>query len=67
MASKVGCNSEAHVAVRVADCKEVQRVQGPSTKACRASRAAMRHCTSVSISPSAAACKVMTAKSGSER
>ncbi len=56
-ASKVGCKSEAHVAVRVAACMGAHLVQGPSTKACRASSAATRHCTSVNISLSAAACK----------
>ena len=60
MASNVGCNSEAHVAVRVAACRGLHWVQGSSTKACRASSAPTRHCTSVNISPSAAACRVMT-------
>ncbi len=56
-ASNVGCSSDAHVAVRVAACMGEHLVHGPKMKACKASRAATRHCNSVSISFSAAACR----------
>ena len=56
MASRVGCRRAAEADVRVAAWLGDAWEHGPTTKACNASRAAIRQCNSEARSFSAAVC-----------